>query len=177
MKGTGAGYRSGSVELNPFWLGEAKTEHFDEGTSSRDFARDRRSFRRRRRSGCCSSCGRGLTSFVTAATRCRSPLVGRSDATAACRQRHQTPSSPVSPMKAARGVVESWPVATGPDHQTPRIREICGEFHPSRKSAGGGRWHSCHAAAGQTAPPPAQWRLAENCTPRTTALRKAIARG
>ena len=60
-------------------LGEAKTGHFDEGTSSRDFARDRRSFRRRRRSGCCISCGRGLTSFVTAATRCRTPLVGRAD--------------------------------------------------------------------------------------------------
>ena len=59
--GTGDGYPSGSVELNPFWLGEAKTGHFDEGTSSRDFARDRRSFRRRRRSGCYISCGRGLT--------------------------------------------------------------------------------------------------------------------
>ena len=31
--GTGDGHPSGSVELNPFWLGEAKTGHFDEGTS------------------------------------------------------------------------------------------------------------------------------------------------
>ena len=59
--GTSIGHPSGSLEMNPFWLGEAKTGRFYEGTSRGTNARDRRSFRRRRRSGCYNSCGRGLT--------------------------------------------------------------------------------------------------------------------
>ena len=60
--GASIGYSNGSLEMNPFWLGEAKTGRFYEGTSRGTNARDRRSFRRRRRSGCYNSCGRGLTS-------------------------------------------------------------------------------------------------------------------
>ena len=88
MTRTSTGYSSGSSEMNPFWLGEAKTGHFYEGTSRGTNARDRRSFRRRRRSGCYNSCGRGLTTEAPA-TRCRTPFIRKADARPPIGSRHQ----------------------------------------------------------------------------------------